>query len=100
MKVHGSFNPGKFSVETMPNKPGWCLCRFYENAHEYQTDEFSGWEYDEYHLELYGAKQSLETDIPNNFDVYFSAAKATEAPTETERLRADTDFLLIMGGWQ
>ena len=94
MKVYGATNPNKFSVEIMPNKNGWCLCRFYENAR--QTD--NGWEYDEYHLEQFGVKQSLETDISNNYDVYLSAAKAAEAPTEAQRLRADIDFIMIMEG--
>lgn len=92
MKVQGSVNPGKFSVNTMPNKSGWCMCRFYENIHE--TDE--GYEYDEYHLEQEGAKSSLEIDIKNNYDVYFAAAKETEAPSEIEKLRADVDFALAM----
>ena len=38
MRVRGDNNPGTFSVEAMPNKPGWCLVRFYENAQEY-TEE-------------------------------------------------------------
>lgn len=104
MRVRGSVDPGKFSVEAIPNKPGWCLCRLYENAREYsvETDEGTdtGWEYDEYHLRQKGLKESLETDIEGNYDVFLTAAKAAEAPTEVERLRADTDFLLIMGGWQ
>lgn len=97
MKVHGSTKPGKFTVETIPNKLGWCLCRFYENARA--DEDTSGWEYDEYHLRQEGAKTSLETDIANNYDVYLAAAKATEAPTEFEKMRADVDFMLAMGGW-
>ena len=55
MRVRGDNNPGTISIEAIPNKPGWCLVRFYENAQEYteQLDEttITGWEYDEYHLE-------------------------------------------------
>lgn len=100
MKVHGATNPGKFSVENIPNKQSWCLCRFYENAHEYRGEQTSGWEYDEYHLELYGVKQSLETDIANNYDVYFAAAKATERPSDADRLSAveAATLALMMGG--
>lgn len=96
MKVHGSANPGVFSVDEIPNKPGWCLCRFYENAHETNC----GWKYDEYHLELYGAKSSLDVDIANNYDVYFLAAKASERPSEAERLSAveAATLALMMGG--
>ena len=54
MRVRGDNNPGTISIEAIPNKPGWCLVRFYENAQEYteQLDEttITGWEYDEYHL--------------------------------------------------
>ena len=96
MKVYGSTNPGKFSVNTMPNKPGWCMCRFYDNVRECNTKEFAGYEYNEYHLEQQGAQSSLETDIENNYYVYFEAAKATEAPSELEVLRADVDFALAM----
>lgn len=102
MRVKGGSNPGKFSVEEIPNKPGWCLCRFYENAREYTVETENGtetgWEYDEYHLQQEGAKASLEKDIAGNYDVYLAAAKATEAPSETERLRADVDFIAVMTG--
>lgn len=41
MRVRGDNDPGTFSIEAMPNKPGWCLVRFYENVEEYheQLDE-------------------------------------------------------------
>ena len=68
MRVRGDNNPGTFSVEAMPNKPGWCLVRFYENAQEYteELDEttITGWEYDEYHLEQPTISQE---DIPGGF---------------------------------
>lgn len=98
MKVHGSQKPEPFSIEPVPNKPGWFLCRFTENAREYSDEEFTGWEYDEYRLEQTGLKESLARDIPGNYDVFLAAAKAAEAPTEADRLRADVDFLLIMEG--
>lgn len=96
MRVHGGTRPSKFSVETMPNKQGWCLCRFYENAREYVYDDTSGWEYDEYHLQQEGAKESLETDIANNYDVYLAAAKATEAPSVLDRLEAQALYTALM----
>lgn len=94
MKVQGSEYPAPFSINPIPNKPGWFLCRFTENPRE--TED--GWEYDEYHLEQRGLKESIESNIMGNYDVFLSAAKATEAPSETDQLRADVDFLLIMEG--
>ena len=69
MRVRGDNNPGTFSIEAIPNKPGWCLVRFYENAQEYpeQLDEttITGWEYDEYHLEQPTISQE---DIEGNLE--------------------------------
>ena len=49
MRVRGDNDPSTFSIEAMPNKPGWCLVRFYENVEEYheQLDEttITGWEW-------------------------------------------------------
>lgn len=71
MRVRGDNNPGTISIEAIPNKPGWCLVRFYENAQEYteQLDEttITGWEYDEYHLEQPTISQE---DIEGNLEVY------------------------------
>ena len=84
MRVRGDNNPGTFSVEAMPNKPGWCLVRFYENAQEYteQLDEttITGWEYDEYHLEQPTISQE---DIEGNLEVYLRAAKENEVTPES-----------------
>jgi aldehyde:ferredoxin oxidoreductase len=84
MRVRGDNNPGTFSVEAMPNKPGWCLVRFYENAQEYteELDEttITGWEYDEYHLEQPAISQE---DIEGNLEVYLRAAKENEVTPES-----------------
>lgn len=104
MMIRGGKKPDKFSIDPIPNNPGWFLCRFAENPHEYteKTEDgvITGWEYEEYHLRQSGLKESLERDILGNYDVFLAAAKAADAPPETEQLRADTDFLLIMGGWR
>lgn len=79
MKVRADNAPsGAFTVEPIPNKRGWSLARFYENAREYTEDRegqpIHGWEYDEYHLELRSTGY-LAADIEGNFDVYFREAK-------------------------
>ena len=90
MRVRGDNNPGTFSVEAMPNKPGWCLVRFYENVEEYheELDEttITGWEYDEYHLEQPTISQE---DIEGNLEVYLRAAKEAEGLEDVEKNKAD-----------
>ena len=57
MRVRGDNAPSNaFSLEEQPNKPGVALVRFYENAEPFEEKRgeltVSGWQYDEYHLEL------------------------------------------------
>ena len=57
MKVRGDNAPANaFSLEEQPDKPGYCLVRFYENVTPFSETQgeltVSGFEYDEYHLEL------------------------------------------------
>lgn len=83
MKVTGDNKPSeKFTVEKQPKKPGYVLVRFFENAKEYSTtiDEtkYSGWEYDEYHLELKDTGD-IKADIEGNYDVFLNQAKMSES---------------------
>lgn len=86
MRVRGDVQPSNaFTLEEQPKKPGFFLVRFYENAKEFSEERdgvtISGWEYDEYHLELVDTG-SLEDDILNNFDAMLEQAKAAELPAE------------------
>ena len=69
MKVNGSINPPRFTLETNPRRPNFRLTRFHENAIETE----SGWEYDEYCLEL-PASDTLEAEIETNYDAYLRRA--------------------------
>ena len=87
MRVRGDVQPSNaFTVEEQPKKPGFCLVRFFENAQEFSEEQgeltVSGWEYDEYHLEM-ADTGSLEEDVLNNFDGYLAQAKLLEAEGET-----------------
>ena len=44
MRVRGDNDPGTFSIEAMPNKPGWCLVRFYENVEEDKQEVAAVWD--------------------------------------------------------
>lgn len=86
MKVRGDNAPANaFSLEEQPDKPGYCLVRFYENVAPFSETQgeltISGWEYDEYHLEL-ADTGSLSEDVLANFDTLLAQAKAAETPAE------------------
>lgn len=87
MKVRGDLAPNSaFSLEEQPKKPGHFLVRFYENVHPFSEERdghsASGYEYDEYHLELTGY-EGLADDIRSNYDGYLAQAKLLEAETKT-----------------
>lgn len=96
MKVHGDNNPGTFSFGKQPKRPGYVLIRFYENASPVESDTYTGWEYDEYHLEL-ADRPDLQEYVQNHYNELLQEAKG--GPSEVERLRADLDYILLMGGF-
>ena len=86
MRVRGDNAPSNaFTLEEQPKKPGFFLVRFYENAQEFSETRdgltMTGWEYDEYHLEL-ADTGSLSEDVLANFDTLLAQAKAAETPAE------------------
>lgn len=86
MRVRGDNAPSNaFTLEEQPKKPGFFLVRFYENAQEFSETRdgltITGWEYDEYHLEL-ADTCSLSEDVLANFDTLLAQAKAAETPAE------------------
>lgn len=86
MRVRGDNAPSNaFTLEEQPKKPGFFLVRFYENAQEFSETRdgltITGWEYDEYHLEL-ADTGSLSEDVLANFDTLIAQAKAAETPAE------------------
>lgn len=86
MRVRGDVQPSNaFTVEEQPKKPGFCLVRFFENPQEFSEEQgeltVSGWEHDEYHLEM-ADTGSLEEDVLNNYDALLEQAKAAEAEAE------------------
>lgn len=86
MRVRGDNAPSNaFTLEEQPKKPGFFLVRFYANAQEFSETRdgltITGWEYDEYHLEL-ADTGSLSEDVLANFDTLLAQAKAAETPAE------------------
>jgi hypothetical protein len=58
------------------------MARFYENSVPYTISESSGFEYDEYTIELHDYI-ALEDDILNNYDTYLRDAKEAELDRAT-----------------
>lgn len=92
MRVRGDNAPSNaFTLEEQPKKPGFFLVRFYENAQEFSETRdgltITGWEYDEYHLEL-ADTGSLSEDVLANFDTLLAQAKAAETPAEQGNLES------------
>lgn len=87
MKVRGDNAPlSTFSIEEQPKKLGYSLIRFYENSNPYSSEEHditvSGYEYDEYHLEIED-RDDLESYIQTHFDELLAEAKLAEADFRT-----------------
>lgn len=83
MRVRGDNAPSNaFTLEEQPKSPGRVLVRFFENAQPFEEKNgeltVSGYEYDEYHLEL-DDYDGLTEDILNNFEGYLAQAKLDEA---------------------
>ena len=96
MKVYGDNKPTTFTVEKQPKHPGYVFIRFYENAQPYESDTYTGWEYDEYHLEL-PDRSDMDTYIANHYHELLQEAKG--GPSATEQLRADLDYIMLLGGF-
>jgi hypothetical protein len=79
MKVNGSINPPRFTLEANPRRPNFRLARFHENAIETEN----GWEYDEYCLE-FPTSDTLEAEIEAHNADYLKQAIEAEAATEAE----------------
>jgi hypothetical protein len=100
--------PGNaFSLEEQPKRPGFALVRFYENVREFSETRdgltVSGYEYDEYHLEL-PDNGDLQDVVLNEYDRLLGEAKRLDAektpPPDSvmAQLRADIEYISMMTG--
>jgi len=79
MKVRGDNSPpNAFTLEAQPKKPGYVLARFFEHVVPFSETKdgltISGYEYDEYHLELPDSV-NIFNDILEKYDYFLSEAK-------------------------
>ena len=92
MRARGDSNPGSYSISQQPKKPGYVLVRFFENARQATGEDASGWEYDEYHLELPESEGTAD------------AINASDGSYREQARRADTELSAMLtcytaSGW-
>lgn len=96
MRIRARTEPEKFTLETMPNRPGWSLARFYADVEPYTEDEngetVHGYVYDEYQLELRDTG-GLEKDIANSYGMYLREAKRLAEKRTPDQIEEDVKAL-------
>ena len=68
MKVQGMVNPGSFTVEQIPGTKR-SLVRLFQNVTPVETEEFTGFEYDEYHVEV-ETWDGIVKNVQDNYDEF------------------------------
>lgn len=84
MRVQGMIDPGKFTVEQIPgtNKS---LVRLFQNVALVKTEDFTGFEYDEYQVEV-EAWDGLAKNVQDNFEEFLKKGKDNEIDRSNEAL--------------
>jgi maltooligosyltrehalose synthase len=111
MKVQGMVDPGRFTVERIPGT-GKSLVRLYQNVTPVQTEDFEGFEYDEYHVEVEtwdGVAQNvlanydeflakgIDNEVDRSNEALFRAKMELEASTrDTDAMIVDQEYRLTM----
>lgn len=96
MKVQGMIDPGKFTVERVPGT-NRSLIRLYQNVAPIQNEDFTGFEYDEYHVEV-ETWDGVAQNVNDNYDVFLQQGMGNEIDKSNEVLfqtTQDTDALLV-----
>lgn len=84
MKVQGMVDPGKFSVEQIPGT-NRSLVRLYQNVKPYQDEDFNGFEYDEYHVEV-ETWDGVAKNVQDNYDEFLKKGMDNEVDLSVESL--------------
>jgi maltooligosyltrehalose synthase len=96
-------DPGKFSVERIPGS-NRSLVRLYQNVTPIQQDDFTGFEYDEYRVEV-ETWDGVAQNVRDNYDEFLAKGIDNEvdrsnealfrAQAELEASARDTDAMTI-----
>lgn len=104
MKVQGMVNPGSFTVEQIPGTKR-SLVRLFQNVTPVETEEFTGFEYDEYHVEV-ETWDGIVKNVQDNYDEFLQKGKDNEidrsnsalhrAQVDTDAMNVDQEFRLTL----
>ena len=104
MKVKGMVNPGSFTVEQIPGTKR-SLVRLFQNVTPVETEEFTGFEYDEYHVEV-ETWDGIVKNVQDNYDEFLKKGMDNEidrsnsalyrAQVDTDAMNVDQEFRLTL----
>ena len=104
MKVQGMVDPGKFTVEQIPGT-NRSLVRLFQNVKPAETEEFTGYEYDEYHVEV-ETWDGIAANVRENYDIFLRKGMDNEidrsnpalysAQVDTDAMNVDQEFRLTL----
>lgn len=104
MKVQGMVNPGSFTVEQIPGTKR-SLVRLFQNVTPVETEEFTGFEYDEYHVEV-ETWDGVAKNVQDNYEEFLQKGKDNEidrnnsalyrAQVDTDAMNVDQEFRLTL----
>lgn len=91
MRVVGALDPGLFTVEQIPGT-NRSLIRLFQNVQSYHKDDFDGFQYDEYHVEV-ETWDGVYQNVLDNFEVFLSQGIKNEIrnPYQHEQINAIID---------
>lgn len=104
MKVQGMVDPGKFTVEQIPGT-NRSLVRLFQNVKAVETEEFTGYEYDEYHVEV-ETWDGIVRNVRDNYEEFLKKGMDNEidlsnralysAQVDTDAMNVDQEFRLTL----
>lgn len=104
MKVQGMVDPGSFTVERIPGS-GRSLVRLFQNVTPVQTEDFTGYEYDEHHVEV-ETWDGIAANVRENYDIFLRKGMDNEidrsnpalysAQVDTDAMNVDQEFRLTL----
>ena len=104
MKVQGMVDPGSFTVEQIPGTKR-SLVRLFQNVTPVETEDFTGYEYDEYHVEV-ETWDGVAKNVRDNYEEFLQKGKDNEvdrsnsalyqAQVDTDAMSVDQEFRLTL----
>ena len=104
MKVQGMVDPGSFTVEQIPGTKR-SLVRLFQNVTPVQTEDFTGYEYDEYHVEV-ETWDGVAKNVRDNYEEFLQKGKDNEIDrsnsalyrelVDTDAMNVDQEFRLTL----